>query len=297
MSAPEFSPPPSLPAPPPVDVAAVEVRGASVGLERILRGPNGLGTASLHPAARREEPPYAADATGGARGRHPDPGPLPPPGAGARPRAGGGGQPQDQVLGAGRGRPVPRGLGGPVRRLLRGALHGRLPSGRPHRRPPDARHAADGRRERGGRLLLRGPRRLAHRPRRTPAAGAHRPRPVAHDEGVPAAVGGVAPLGRARGAPTAPPWSTSSARPAPPRPTGSGTTWPVCTWGTSPRPPGRRRTTCPRCGSTWRCASSTTSAPARPSPTPSAATNSRRTCMPGPTCSGSSRSPGTPPPS
>ncbi|WP_063729276.1 family 2 encapsulin nanocompartment cargo protein terpene cyclase [Streptomyces sp. RTd22] len=71
MSAPEFSPPPSLSAPPPVDTApadtaaadiapadtaAAEVRSASVGLERILRGPSGLGTASLHPAARREEP-------------------------------------------------------------------------------------------------------------------------------------------------------------------------------------------------------------------------------------------------
>ncbi|MFB7012868.1 MULTISPECIES: family 2 encapsulin nanocompartment cargo protein terpene cyclase [unclassified Streptomyces] len=45
----------SLPTPSPVDVPAVEVRTPSPGLERILRGPSGLGTASLH-LARREDP-------------------------------------------------------------------------------------------------------------------------------------------------------------------------------------------------------------------------------------------------
>ena len=80
-------------------------------------------------------------------------------------------------------------------------------------------------------------------------------------------------LGRAPpGVPLAP-WSTSSARPPPRRPTATGTTWPGCTWGISRRPPGPRPATSRRCGSTWRCASSTTSGPAPPSPTPSAATN------------------------
>ncbi|MFE2037661.1 family 2 encapsulin nanocompartment cargo protein terpene cyclase [Streptomyces scopuliridis] len=45
----------SLPAPPPVDVPAAEVRTPSTGLRRILRGPSGLGTASLY-VTRREEP-------------------------------------------------------------------------------------------------------------------------------------------------------------------------------------------------------------------------------------------------
>ncbi|CAM5409218.1 hypothetical protein SALBM135S_01416 [Streptomyces alboniger] len=70
-----------------------------------------------------------------------------------------------------------------------------------------------------------------------------------------------------------------------------------CTWATSRRPRGRRRSTYPRCGSTWRCASSTTSAPAPPSPTPSAAMNSPPICTPSPPCNGSSRWPATPPPS
>ncbi len=47
---------PSLPALPHIDMPAAEVRTPSAGLERILRGPSGLGTASLH-LARREEPP------------------------------------------------------------------------------------------------------------------------------------------------------------------------------------------------------------------------------------------------
>ncbi|MFE2180463.1 family 2 encapsulin nanocompartment cargo protein terpene cyclase [Streptomyces sp. NPDC059455] len=41
---------------PPVDVPAVEVRTPGADVERILRGPNGLGTAGLR-LARREEPP------------------------------------------------------------------------------------------------------------------------------------------------------------------------------------------------------------------------------------------------
>ncbi|MFD5747313.1 family 2 encapsulin nanocompartment cargo protein terpene cyclase [Streptomyces sp. NPDC127033] len=61
---PPSPPAPSPPAPPPVDlpaapalsaVSGAEVRRPAAGLERILRGPSGLGTASLHPA-RREEP-------------------------------------------------------------------------------------------------------------------------------------------------------------------------------------------------------------------------------------------------
>ncbi|MBL1112959.1 2-methylisoborneol synthase [Streptomyces sp. 110] len=53
-------PVPSSPAPtpvdiPPVDIPAVEVRTPGADVERILRGPSGLGTAGLH-LARREEP-------------------------------------------------------------------------------------------------------------------------------------------------------------------------------------------------------------------------------------------------
>ncbi|MEV8396245.1 MULTISPECIES: family 2 encapsulin nanocompartment cargo protein terpene cyclase [unclassified Streptomyces] len=50
------SPVSSSPAPPFVDVPAAEVRTPTAALERILRGPSGLGTASLH-LTRREEPP------------------------------------------------------------------------------------------------------------------------------------------------------------------------------------------------------------------------------------------------
>ncbi|MFJ9030470.1 family 2 encapsulin nanocompartment cargo protein terpene cyclase [Streptomyces sp. NPDC102274] len=46
---------PSSPAPPSVDVPAAEVRTPAPDLQRILRGPSGLGTASLR-LARREEP-------------------------------------------------------------------------------------------------------------------------------------------------------------------------------------------------------------------------------------------------
>ncbi|WP_413798090.1 family 2 encapsulin nanocompartment cargo protein terpene cyclase [Streptomyces iranensis] len=50
-------PVPSSPAPPPVDdIPAAEVRTPGADVERILRGPSGLGTAGLH-LARREEPP------------------------------------------------------------------------------------------------------------------------------------------------------------------------------------------------------------------------------------------------
>jgi 2-methylisoborneol synthase len=47
---------PSLPAQPPVDIPAAEVRAPTADLQRILGGPSGLGTASLR-LARREEPP------------------------------------------------------------------------------------------------------------------------------------------------------------------------------------------------------------------------------------------------
>ncbi|GAA3367424.1 family 2 encapsulin nanocompartment cargo protein terpene cyclase [Streptomyces sannanensis] len=52
-------PAPSAPAPPSVGVPAVEVGTPSPALERILRGPSGLGTASLHLVRREDlqEPP------------------------------------------------------------------------------------------------------------------------------------------------------------------------------------------------------------------------------------------------
>lgn len=49
-------PVPSASAPTPVDIPAVEVRTPGADVERILRGPSGLGTAGLR-LARREEPP------------------------------------------------------------------------------------------------------------------------------------------------------------------------------------------------------------------------------------------------
>lgn len=55
---------PSLPAPPPVNVLVAEVRTPAAVLERILRGPSGLGTASLHLARCKEPPTLPAPAEG-----------------------------------------------------------------------------------------------------------------------------------------------------------------------------------------------------------------------------------------
>ncbi|MFJ8851841.1 family 2 encapsulin nanocompartment cargo protein terpene cyclase [Streptomyces sp. NPDC102437] len=50
----------SAPAPPPPDTPAVDVPPPGTGLERILRGPSGLGTAGLRLSLREEPPPPSA---------------------------------------------------------------------------------------------------------------------------------------------------------------------------------------------------------------------------------------------
>ena len=53
-------PVPSVPVPPSADVPAAQPRTPSAALERILRGPSGVGTTGLH-LARREEPPALSE--------------------------------------------------------------------------------------------------------------------------------------------------------------------------------------------------------------------------------------------
>lgn len=273
---------------------------SGTALEQILRGPSGLGTAGLSLTPRQEPSAAPESATPAASAKSGVGDPI--PGLYFHPVA----EPDqarvdevsrmDQAVDRGGGA-LPAGLRGGVRRLLGQPLHGRLPPRRAQRRPRHDRHPADGRRERRRRLLLRGPRRFADRPRQ-PACCSPTPRSTRCTPPPSTRAPGRSPWRRTRpGAPTARRWSTSTAAPPPPSRTGSGTTWRGCTSGTSPRVPGPRRSTSRRCGSTWRCVSSTTSAPARPSPTPSAATSCPPTCTPVRACSGSSRWPRTPPPS
>ncbi|MEU1629819.1 family 2 encapsulin nanocompartment cargo protein terpene cyclase [Streptomyces sp. NPDC020096] len=69
------SPPvPSVPVPPSADVPAAEARTpSSAALERILRGPSGLGTTSLY-LARREEPPARPEPSAAPAEGNPIPG-------------------------------------------------------------------------------------------------------------------------------------------------------------------------------------------------------------------------------
>lgn len=74
-------------------------------LERILRGPSGLGTAGLY-LTRREGPATPGEPET-PHGGHAGPRPLPPPCDAAGPGSGGGGQPQDQEVGGRRGPGLP----------------------------------------------------------------------------------------------------------------------------------------------------------------------------------------------